>query len=102
MQIGMPLPAHFPTSRRRRDTIFTLALLLVGASAAPGVDVGHAAVRPGTLPGHWITGGPKGMEGPAWQVHGHTPDFYLLAESRVPPLRKPFLVRCFGTEKGLV
>ena len=82
--------------------IFTLVLLLVSASAAPGVDVGHAAVRPGTLPKSWITGGPKCMEVPDWQVHEYNPDFYILRESGCTHFEKPFLYLLFGADKALL
>src|ERR1051326_9152854 len=91
MQIGIPLPVPFPTSRRRRDATCTVALLLAAASVAQAVDVGRAAVRPGTLPGHWIAGGPRCMEVPDWQVHEYNSDFYILRESGCTHLEKPFL-----------
>jgi hydroxyacylglutathione hydrolase len=102
MRIGIPLPVYSTTNRCRHDAIFTLALLLVGASAAPGVDVGRAAIRPGTLPGDWITGGPKCMEVPDWQVHEYNSDFYIFRESGCTHFEKPFLYLFFGSDRALL
>jgi hydroxyacylglutathione hydrolase len=102
MRIRIPLPVYPPTSRRRGNAIFTLALLIVGASVAAGVDAGHAAVRPGTLPRSWITGGPKCMQVPDWQVHEYNPDFYILRESGCTHFEKPFLYLLFGTDRALI
>jgi glyoxylase-like metal-dependent hydrolase (beta-lactamase superfamily II) len=102
MRIRIPLPVYLFTDRRRRSAICPFVLLLLGASAAPGVDVGHTAVRPGTLPRTWITGGPKCMEVPDWQVHEYNPDFYILRESGCTHFEKPFLYLLFGTDKALL
>jgi glyoxylase-like metal-dependent hydrolase (beta-lactamase superfamily II) len=102
MRIRIPLPFYLSTDRHRRNAIFPLALLFIGASAAPGVDVGHAAVRPGTLPVNWITGGPKCMEVPDWQIHEYNPDFYILRESGCTHFEKPFLYLFFGADKALL
>jgi len=80
MRIRIQLPACLPTNLLGKAAL-SLALPFMRASAALGVDVGDAPVHLGTLPAHWITGGPKWMEGPDWQVHESNPDFRILDES---------------------
>jgi hydroxyacylglutathione hydrolase len=101
MRIRIPFPVYLSTNRHH-SAILPLALLLLGASAAPGVDVGHAAFRSGMLPTSWITGGPKCMEVPDWQVHEYNPDFYILRESGCTHFEKPFLYLLFGADKVLL
>lgn len=61
-----------------------------------------AGVRPGSLPARWLTGGPKCMETPDWQVHEYNPDLYILRESGCTHFEKPFLYLLFGKEKALL
>jgi glyoxylase-like metal-dependent hydrolase (beta-lactamase superfamily II) len=77
-------------------------LLLTSASAVQAVDAGKVAVRPGMLPKSWITGGPKCMEVPDWQVHEYNPDLYILRESGCTHYEKPFLYLYFGSDKALL
>jgi hydroxyacylglutathione hydrolase len=103
MRIRISLPVYLSTNRRHwRNAVLPLALLSMGASGAPGVDAGSAVVRPRTLPKSWITGGPKCLEVPDWQVHEYNPDFYILRESGCTHFEKPFLYLLFGTEKALL
>jgi len=61
-----------------------------------------AGIRAGTLPPAWITGGPKCMEVPEFQVHEYNPDFYILRESGCIHYEKPFLYLIFGKDKALL
>ena len=60
------------------------------------------SVQLGTVPERWITGGPKCMEVPDWQVHEYNPDFYILRESGCTHYEKPFLYLIFGRETVLL
>jgi len=97
-EIKGPFSSYISTYR----LMFLLLLLLVGALAARAVDPGNAGVRPGTLPKSWITGGPKCMEVPDWQVHEYNPDLYILRESGCTHYEKPFLYLFFGSEKVML
>ena len=79
-----------------------LLLLWAGAGAAEAVDQNPADIRSGTLPQAWITGGPKCVEVPDWQVHEYNPDLYILRESGCTHYEKPFLYLYFGTERVLL
>ena len=61
-----------------------------------------AFVEPGVLPASWVTGGPKCMEMPAWQVHEYNPNFFILRESGCIHYEKPFLYLIFGRDKVLL
>lgn len=56
----------------------------------------------GVLPAHWITGGPKCMEVPEWQVHEYNPDLYILRQSGCTDAEMPFLYLFFGKDRGLL
>jgi hydroxyacylglutathione hydrolase len=56
----------------------------------------------GTLPRAWITGGPKCIEMPDWQVHAYNDSFYILRESGCTNYEKPFLYLIFGSEKVML
>jgi glyoxylase-like metal-dependent hydrolase (beta-lactamase superfamily II) len=99
-EVRSPFSGRISTSTRR--SLFVPLLLLAGAFAAGAVDPGSAGVRPGTLPKSWITGGPKCMEVPDWQVHEYNPDLYILRESGCIHYEKPFLYVFFGSEKVMV
>ncbi|MDX2268207.1 MAG: MBL fold metallo-hydrolase [Bryobacter sp.] len=58
-----------------------------------------AGVEPGVLPKAWITGGPKCMEVPEWQIHEYNADLYILRESGCTHYEKPFLYVVFGNDK---
>jgi glyoxylase-like metal-dependent hydrolase (beta-lactamase superfamily II) len=75
-------------------------LPLVGFAQLPEPD--GAGIRAGTLPSAWITGGPKCMEVPDFQVHEYNPDFYILRESGCINYEKPFLYLLFGKDKALL
>lgn len=58
-----------------------------------------AGVEPGVLPARWLTGGPKCMEVPDWQIHEYNADLYILRESGCTHYEKPFLYVVFGNDK---
>ncbi len=59
-------------------------------------------LRAGTLPARWITGGPRCMEVPKWQVHEYNPDLFIIRESGCVNYEKPFLYLLFGTTRALL
>src|SRR6266478_3538127 len=61
-----------------------------------------AFIEPGVLPKTWMTGGPKCIEMPAWQVHEYNPNFFILRESGCIHYEKPFLYLIFGRDKALL
>lgn len=81
-----------------------LALMVVTATSAkaqfPEPDGGN--IERGVLPRQWMTGGPKCMEIPEWQVHEYNPNFYILRQSGCSDYEKPFVYLLFGKERGLV
>jgi hydroxyacylglutathione hydrolase len=79
-----------------------LFLIFVHALAAQASQPNGGGVRPGVLPKRWLTGGPKCMEVPDWQVHEYNPDFYILRESGCTHYEKPFLFLLFGNEKAML
>ncbi len=60
------------------------------------------AQAPGTLPSHWITGGPNCIEVPNWQIHQYNEDFYILRESGCTNYEKPFLYLLFGKDRAML
>ena len=56
----------------------------------------------GVLPQKWMTGGPKCMEIPEWQVHEYNPDLYILRQSGCTDAEMPFLFLFFGKDRGLL
>jgi hydroxyacylglutathione hydrolase len=102
-KIRRPVSIHLLTvGMYRSGGMSLLLLLLAGFSVAQAVDQNQAVIRSGTLPKTWITGGPKCMEVPDWQVHEYNPDLYILRESGCTHYEKPFLYLFFGTEKVLL
>ena len=73
------------------------AVLLFLASSSIAQDV-----RRGDLPPHWITGGPKSVEVPDWQIHEYNEDLYILRESGCTHYEKPFLYLLFGHDRALL
>lgn len=76
------------------------AFAVLALAQAPQPDGG--GVRAGSLPKHWITGGPDCAAVPDWQVHQYNPDFYILRESGCTDYEKPFLYLFFGKERALL
>jgi hydroxyacylglutathione hydrolase len=82
---------------------FGLSLWLASAAGwaqAPQPD--GAGMEPGVLPKTWITGGPRCMEVPDWQVHEYNPDFYIIRESGCTDAEKPFLYLFFGKDRAML
>ena len=103
IRIRRPFSIHIRTGSpqgTRRTCL--LLLLLACAGSVQAVDAGEAEVRAGVLPKSWITGGPKCMEVPDWQVHEYNPDLYILRESGCTHYEKPFLYLFFGRDKALL
>jgi glyoxylase-like metal-dependent hydrolase (beta-lactamase superfamily II) len=73
-------------------------------SAAQSVSLQAAAasIEAGVLPTRWMTGGPKCLELPAFQIHEYNPNFFILRESGCIHFEKPFLYLIFGSEKALL
>jgi hydroxyacylglutathione hydrolase len=83
-----------------RTLLFCLFFVQTLAAQAPEPNGG--GVRAGTLPKQWLTGGPKCMEVPDWQVHEYNPDLYILRESGCTHYEKPFLYLLFGKDKAIL
>ena len=79
-----------------------LTWLLAGTACAQFPEPNGGDLEPGTLPAHWMTGGPKCMEVPDWQVHEYNPDLYILRQSGCTDAEMPFLYLFFGKERGLL
>ena len=73
-----------------------------GVHSAEITETNGAGLKPGTLPDHWMTGGPDCVSVPDWQVHQYNDDFYILRESGCIHFEKPFLYLIFGNEKALL
>ena len=84
--------------------VFAAAILFcaAGAQAVEISEPNGAGLKPGTLPDHWMTGGPNCVSVPDWQVHEYNDDFYILRESGCIHFEKPFLYLIFGSEKALL
>jgi hydroxyacylglutathione hydrolase len=86
------------------------ALVISGLISFSSVSIAQAqlpqpdggAIRPGVLPREWMTGGPKCMENPEWQVHEYNRDLYILRQSGCTDYEKPFLFILFGEERALL
>jgi hydroxyacylglutathione hydrolase len=78
------------------------ALALAGKARAQFPEPNGGDLEPGTLPAVWMTGGPKCMEVPEWQVHEYNPDLYILRQSGCTDAEMPFLYLIFGKDKGLL
>lgn len=88
----------------RKPVLLLVALLAaitpVAQAQFPEPDGG--TLERGTLPLSWMTGGPKCMEVPEWQVHEYNPDFYIMRQSGCSDFEKPFVYLIFGKERGLL
>ena len=84
-------------------TAFFAAIIAVGSAAwaqFPEPDGGN--IERGSLPRQWMTGGPKCMEVPEWQVHEYNANFYILRQSGCSDYEKPFVYLILGKDRGLV
>jgi glyoxylase-like metal-dependent hydrolase (beta-lactamase superfamily II) len=66
----------------------------------PRPDGGN--IQAGSLPKQWMTGGPKCMEGPEWEVHEYNRDLYILRQSGCTDYEKPFVYLLFGEQRALL
>ena len=73
-----------------------------GAAQAMPPQPASAFLEPGVLPKAWMTGGPKCMEQPAWQVHEYNPNFFIIRQSGCIHYEKPFLFLIFGRDRALL
>jgi glyoxylase-like metal-dependent hydrolase (beta-lactamase superfamily II) len=79
---------------------FGLASLSAAHAQFPQPDGGN--LEHGVLPSTWMTGGPKCMEVPEWQVHEYNPTFFILRQSGCSDYEKPFVYLIFGSERALL
>ena len=83
--------------------LILLALSLITMRAtAQFTDPNGGDLERGVLPQKWMTGGPKCMEIPEWQVHEYNPDLYILRQSGCTDAEMPFLFLFFGKDRGLL
>jgi hydroxyacylglutathione hydrolase len=82
----------------------SLGLLIpFGAGLTPGqTSRPDGTVRGGTLPATWVTGGPRCIEVPDWQIHQYNEDLYIIRESGCVDYEKPFLYLFFGKDRALL
>lgn len=86
-----------------RGGILSLSICLAALAAqAQFAQPDGGNLERGTLPARWMTGGPKCMEVPEWQVHEYNPNFYILRQSGCSDYEKPFLYLIFGKDRGLL
>jgi len=83
-------------------SILVVGLLATGQCRAQLPDPDGGNIERGTLPDRWLTGGPKCMEMPEWQVHEYNPDFYLLRQSGCTFFEKPFIFLIFGDARAIL
>lgn len=82
-------------------SIFVIAIAAINASAQ-FTDPNGGDLERGVLPQKWMTGGPKCMEIPEWQVHEYNPNLYILRQSGCTDAEMPFLYLFFGRDRGLL
>jgi hydroxyacylglutathione hydrolase len=79
---------------------FCFAALGAAHAQFPQPDGGN--LERGVLPQSWMTGGPKCMEVPEWQVHEYNPNFFILRQSGCSDYEKPFVYLIFGRDRALL
>jgi glyoxylase-like metal-dependent hydrolase (beta-lactamase superfamily II) len=79
-----------------------VSAFLVATVSAQFPQPDGGGLRAGTLPLTWMTGGPKCMEMPEWQIHEYNPDLFILRQSGCTDYEKPFVYLLFGKEKALL
>lgn len=79
---------------------FAVGLLSPAFAQFPQPDGGN--LERGTLPAKWVTGGPKCMEVPEWQVHEYNSTFFILRQSGCTDYEKPFVYLLFGADRALL
>jgi len=88
-------------------TRFRLGMLLMAVLAVPRVSAqlpepNGGLIERGVLPDHWMSGGPKCMENPKWQVHEYNPGLFILRQSGCTDFEKPFVYLMFGRDAALL
>ncbi len=87
---------------RWRRAIRSKLAFLFSAVVLTAAESG-TTLQPGTLPGHWETGGPRCNHPATGRTTGnHNQDFYILRESGCINYEKPFLYLIFGKEAALL
>jgi len=87
----------------RPRTWVATAAFAAAALAVPSFAQSVDTFETGTIPDHWINGGPDCSEQPAsFQVHHYNENFYILRESGCVHYEKPFLFMIFGNDKVLL
>lgn len=86
----------------RKAALFLLfaSLMPFAHGQFPEPDGGN--LERGVLPLTWMTGGPKCMEMPEWQIHEYNPNFYILRQSGCTDFEKPFVYLIFGAGRALM
>lgn len=79
-----------------------LFLATIGAAWSQQIYPPGDAIELGKLPQRWLTGGPRCMEAPDWQVHEYNQDFYILRQSGCTHYEKPFLYLIFGKDQAIL
>jgi len=87
---------------KRSMALPLLSLLLAAPLAAQFPEPDGGNLERGVLPRQWMTGGPKCMEMPEWQVHEYNPTFFILRQSGCTDYEKPFVYLIFGQDKALL
>ena len=82
-------------------SLLVLPLLTIAAEAQFPEPNGGDLER-GVLLQKWMTGGPRCMEVPEWQVHEYNPNFLILRQSGCSDYEKPFLYLIFGKDRALL
>jgi len=84
--------------------LLTMAVLSLAAITAKAQfpEPNGGDLERGVLLQKWMTGGPKCMEVPEWQVHEYNPNFLILRQSGCSDYEKPFLYLIFGKERALI
>ena len=85
-----------------RGCLLWIGVLTAGQCWAQLPNSDGGTIERGVLPDRWLTGGPKCMEMPEWQVHEYNPDLYLLRQSGCTFFEKPFIFLIFGDAKALL
>jgi len=95
--------AAFEGNSMKLRLLSSLVIVLSASIAsAQFTDPNGGDLERGALPLKWMTGGPKCMEIPEWQVHEYNPDLYILRQSGCTDAEMPFLYLFFGKERGLL
>ncbi len=82
--------------------VLVASTLMSLSSKAQLPEPNGGAFERGVLPDHWMTGGPRCMEMPEWQVHEYNADLYILRQSGCTDFEKPFVFLLFGNDKALL